>query len=95
MNDNHTKPQPVLVASIILAMVTFVVGGLSALGVDPQIVGVCTLALGALNLGAGLYVRGLVVPFADTAAYKNNEGVVVAGPATETINGAPVTVAPE
>jgi len=88
----NTKPQPVLIASAIMAMLMFVSGGLAALGVNSIVVGSIALAVGALNIGVGVYVRGLVVPYEDTAAYKNDEGTVVAGPAAPVKDGTPVSV---
>lgn len=88
----NTKPQPVLIAFSILAFLSFVSGGLAALGFDSKIVGLLSLIVGGLNIGAGFYVRGQVVPLANMAAYENDKGVVVAGPAAVAPNGSPVTV---
>ena len=88
----NTKPQPVLVASTIMAMLMFVSGGLAALGVNSTVVAAIALGVGALNFGVGVYVRGLVVPYVDTAAYRNDEGTVVAGPAAPVKAGKPVAV---
>jgi len=92
--SQNTKPQPVLLAASILAGITALSGALSAAVLNnPYVVGFA-LVVAALNVGVAMYVKGQVVPFTDTAAYKNDDGVVVAGPASADIisNGTPVDV---
>lgn len=86
-STSDTKPQPVLVAASLLAALTAVVGGLAGLGVDNKIVAIVTVLLAALNVAVGVYVKGEVVPFDDTATYVNTAGELVAGPASPLPDG--------
>lgn len=88
-----SKPQPVVLAASILAGLTAISGGLAALDIlPPAVVGLIVLVVAALNIGVGVYVRGQVVPFADTATYVSNDGTLVAGPASELVTGTAVPV---
>lgn len=86
----YTKPQPVLIAQAILAGAAFIFGGLTtmAAATDNTVLawagGLGTLIVGGANITVGFIVRGQVVPLTDVAAFKNEDGDLVAGPeATE------------
>lgn len=89
------KSRPVLITFAILAGLD-VLGAGAALG---DVIGIQTLALfvlgtKAVQTGMSFYVQGQVTPTVDVAAYQNDEGNVVAGPAAGATNGTPVTVEP-
>lgn len=90
--NQNTKPQPVLLAFSVLAGLTTLASGLAALGYDQKVIGLIGLVIAVITQSLGFYVRGLVVPFSDTAAYVNDFGAVIAGPASTIQNGTYVTV---
>lgn len=88
MTENqNTKSQPVLVAGSALAALTALSGALSALVLNNIYVGIFAAVVAALNIGVAAYVKSQVVPFVDAAAYKNDSGVIIAGPASSVQNG--------
>lgn len=95
----YTKPQPVLVLGAITSGLTFFFGGITlvaGLQENPTvalIAGLGTLATGAVNVGKDYYLKGQVTPMVDTAAYRNEDGVVVTGPAASGNEGVPAVVA--
>lgn len=97
---NNSKPQPVLVFGAVTTFLTVVFGGLTlvaGLQDNPTVAlvaGVGTLITGGLNQAKDFYVRGQVVPAVDTAAYRNDQGEIVAGPAAAQPNETPVEVVP-
>lgn len=93
MESTNTKAQPVLFTASVLAALTAFSGSLAALGLDNIWIGVFGLIVAAINVGVGVYVKGQVVPYQDTAAYKDDNGRIVAGPAAVMISdGAPAAV---
>lgn len=92
----RTKPQPVLVVMSVLAGLDILTGG-AALGdvIGPKQAGILILALAAIKGGMAFYLRGQVVPVADTAAYLNEDRKLIAGPASVLNDGAEVVVEPK
>lgn len=92
----NKKSQPVLLAQSAVAALAFVFGGFTTMGASTNnptlalIGGIGTLVAGGISIGLGFYVRGVVVPLEDTAAYVNTSGETVAGPAAGQSNGTPV-----
>lgn len=89
------KSRPVLITFAVLAALDILSTG-AALG---DVIGIKALALfvlatKAVQVGMSFYVQNGVVPTRDVAAYQNNVGQVVAGPAAGATNGTPVTVEP-
>lgn len=87
------KSRPVLIGNSILATLQ-VLASAAALG---DVIGTTAFALfsivvGALTVGFNTYVQGIVTPYQDVAAYQNDKGEVVAGPAAGPTNGTPVEV---
>lgn len=95
MATQNSKAQPVLVAASILATLTAISGALSAVILDNVFVVIFAVIVAGLNVGIGVYVKGQVVPYVDTAAYVNDSGNVVAGPAALQPNGVSVAVIPD
>lgn len=102
MIENNTKPQPVLVLGAITTFLTVMFGGLTAVaGLQENatlalICGVGMVVTGAINQAKDFYVRERVTPFQDTAAYRNIDGDIVAGPAAaEVPTNAPAAVVGE
>lgn len=87
------KSRPVLITFSILAGMQILTGG-AALGdvIGAETAGLIVLAVAAVQGGMSFYVQGTVTPTQDVAAYANNAGTVVAGPAAGVTNGEPVTV---
>lgn len=76
-------PRPVLIMNSVLAGVTFIGGGAALADVIPaKTLGLGLLVLGGVQVGWSMYVQGLVVPLASTAAHVDpHSGALVAGPA--------------
>lgn len=96
--NNNTKPQPVLVLGAVTTFLTAIFGGLTTVaGLQKNITlalvcGVGMVVTAAINQAKDFYVRGLVTPFSDTAAYRDDSGDIVAGPAAAVPDGQPVEV---
>lgn len=96
--NNNTKPQPVLVLGAITTFLVVIFGGLTAVaGLQKNatlatICGVGMLVTAGINQAKDYYVRGVVTPFEDTAAYRDKSGDIVAGPAAGVPDGQPVNV---
>lgn len=96
--STYTKPQPVLVFGAITTFLTVVFGGLTTVaGLQDNktlavVCGVGMLITAGLNQAKDFYLRGIVVPSADAAAYRDQSGTVVAGPASVLPEGAAVDV---
>lgn len=90
-----TKPQPVLIVMSVMSSLTMAVGGLASISEVPRlVVALSALVVGSVNVGMAYYLRGQVVPLADTAAYLNEARTLIAGPAAREVTGAPVEVVP-
>lgn len=91
------KQEPVLIAQSIVAACSFIFGGLTTMAATNHnatmatIGGIGTLITGGIALGLGYFVRGVVTPVSDVAAYVDNTGTTVAGPAAPQSNGTEVT----
>lgn len=93
MSEN-TKSQPVLIAASVVAAGQAFVSTLALTDViTKDALGIITGALAAVSIGLGFYVRGVVVPLKDTAAYVDKTGEVVSGPAAPP-EGEPAVVVP-
>jgi hypothetical protein len=80
----RTKPQPVLIILSAMATLQVLVGGAALTDViGNQWAGFLGLLLAALQTGMAFYLRGQVVPLADTAAFLNDDRHLVAGPAAD------------
>lgn len=88
-----TKSRPVLLGNSILASLQ-VLSGAAVLGdvLGPTVFALFVIAVAAVQVGFNTYVQGLVTPQADVAAYVNEKGEVVAGPAAGVTNGKTVDV---
>lgn len=89
------KSRPVLITFSILAglQVLTAAGGLSEV-VGPKIFFLFGLVVAAVQVGMTFYVQNQVTPIQDVAAYSNERGQVVAGPAAGATRGTPVVVEP-
>lgn len=87
------KSRPILIGNSVLAGLQ-VLAGAAALSdaIGATAFGLFAIGVAAVQVGFNTYVQGTVVPVADVAAYANNDGEVVAGPAAGATNGTPVTV---
>lgn len=87
------KSRPVLLLFSILAALDFIAAyaGLADY-VGDKVAFFFILCTKAVQVGAAFYAQNVVVPVGDVAAYANNQGTVVAGPAAEQMNGSPVSV---
>lgn len=89
------KSRPVLIVAGIIAVIQALIStaGFADL-VSKDVMGYLTLANVVLTAILGVYTQSQVTPFADTAAYVNQEGSLVAGPASppQVIEGTPVSV---
>lgn len=98
--NTRTKPQPVLILGAVTTFLTGVFGGLTTVaGLQKNatlavVCGVGMVVTAAINQAKDFYVRGIVVPVADTAAYRDESGAMVAGPAAAQADGEPVAVLP-
>jgi len=97
--NTYTKPQPVLVLGAITTSLTVIFGGLATVaGLQDNktvalIAGVGALITAGINAGKDFYLKGMVTPAGDVAAYRNEQGVVVSGAAAGSIApGTPSTV---
>jgi small basic protein len=96
------KSRPVVITMSILAALQFLFGGLTALNLPDgsynstvlTIGAFGTLAVAASQVGIQFYVQNLVTPQVDVAAYRDDTGNIVAGPAAPP-EGAPVDVVDE
>lgn len=90
-----TKSRPVLITFSILAGLQ-VLTGAAALGdvIGDQAFGLFAIVVAAVQVGMTFYVQNQVVPNGDVAAYVNEAGTVVAGPAAAPTNGSAVVVQP-
>lgn len=90
-----TKSRPVLITfSILAGLQVLTAGAALADVVGNDIAALISLGIASTQAGMSFYVQGTVVPQENVAAYENNEGVVVAGPAAGPTNGTPVVVEP-
>lgn len=88
------KSRPVLITFSVLAGLQIITAGtVLADVIGVQLAGLIVLLVAAVQAGMSFYVQGQVVPYSDTAAYVNEEGDTVAGPAAAPVNGTPVDVA--
>lgn len=89
-----TKSRPVLITFSVLAGLDVLSAG-AALGdvIGVKVLALLVLATKAVQTGMSFYVQGQVTPQADVAAYVNDHGSVVAGPAAGVTNGVLVDVA--
>lgn len=87
----NTKPQPVVIYGAVIAGVTAIVGGLTAIFSDnPTVVlvlGIVSVVIGGVNVAKDQIVKGLVVPVKDTVAYVNDQRQVITGPAAPGADG--------
>lgn len=88
MSENSTtprsKPQPVLVIMSVLAGLQVLTAGAALADIAGQkTTALLILIVAALQTTMAFYLRGQVVPLADTAAFLNDKRVLVAGPAAE------------
>lgn len=92
---NYTKSRPVLIIFSILAALQ-VLSGASALAdlVGKEAFGIFVLVVAAIQVGMTFYVQNQVTPVNDVAAYVDEDGNVVAGPASPPVNGTVVDVVP-
>lgn len=96
------KSRPVVIMMSILAALQMLFGGLAALNLPDgsysatvlTVGAFGTLAVAAAQFGLQFYVQNLVTPHVDVAAYKNDSGNIVAGPAAPP-EGQPVDVVDE
>jgi hypothetical protein len=89
------KSRPVLIVFSILAGLDIVAtsAGLSdIIGLKQALVFI--LATKAVQVGMTFYVQNLTVPVQDVAAFVSPQLQIVAGPAAQQANGAPVEVIP-
>lgn len=78
----YNKSRPVLITFSILAGLQ-VVTGATGLGdvLPPEVVFIIGILVAAVQVGMTFYVQNQVVPVEDTAAYIDQTGQTVAGPA--------------
>jgi predicted ribosomally synthesized peptide with SipW-like signal peptide len=97
-NDTYTKPEPVRLLGAITTALSVLFGGLGTVAYfqDNEVVGLISalgmLAVAAVNAGKDEFLRGQVTPVVDTAAYKDANGTIVAGPAAQVADGRAVVV---
>jgi hypothetical protein len=87
------KSRPVLIGNSVLAALQVLASAAAlsdAIGVTAF--GLFSIGVAAATVGFNTYVQGVVVPTADVAAYVNNDGHVVTGPAAAGQNGQPAIV---
>lgn len=89
----RTKPQPVLIVMAVLGGLDVLTGG-AALSevIGLKVAGLLLLVLAAIKAGMAIFLRGQVVPVADTAAYLNDNRQLIAGPAAIQDDGTEVVV---
>lgn len=89
------KREPLLIWCSTLVGLQILTGG-AALGdfIGLQLAGFFVLVVAAAQGGTQFYIRGQVTPTASVVAQTNDEGAVVAGPASGVTDGQPVTVSP-
>lgn len=85
--------EPLLIWSSTLVTLQVLAGG-AALGdvIGLKAMGLFVLAVAALQTGTSFYVRGQVTPSSTVVAATTPDGQVVAGAASDVIDGHPVTV---
>jgi hypothetical protein len=99
--NTYTKPQPVLLLGAITTALTVIFGGLTTVaGLQGNktvalIAGVGMLLTAGVNAGKDFFLKGLVVPASDAAAYRNDSGQIVTGPAAAGPDGVPAVVVQE
>lgn len=87
------KSRPVAITFSVLAGLQILTAGATLADViGEQVAGLLVLAVAAVQAGMSFYVQSTVTPAGDVAAYANNAGEMVAGPAAGATNGTPVTV---
>lgn len=97
---NESKSQPVLIAMSITTALAVIFGGLTLVaglndnGFVATVAGVGMLVVGGINQGLAFYTRSQTVPLSDTAAFRNDERRLVAGPAASVPDGRSVAVVP-
>lgn len=92
---NGTKSRPVLITFSILAGLQVLTGGTALADIiGKDAAGLIILAIAAIQVGMTFYVQGQVTPSTDVAAYVNQNGATVAGPASppQVIDGTTVEV---
>ena len=92
---NGNKSRPVLITFSILAGLQ-VLTGAAALGdvIGDQAFGLLAIVVAAIQVGMTFYVQNQVTPAEDVAAYVDQAGNTVAGPAAPPANGTIVRVVP-
>lgn len=84
--SGYTKPQPVVLLGAIIAGLTATLSALTIIFKDNPTVILVLGVLGAVVTGVTIakdqFVKGQVVPYTDTAQYINEQGELVAGPAS-------------
>lgn len=84
--ESYTKPQPVVFLGSIIAGITATLSALTLIFKDNPTVILVLGIVGAIVTGVTIakdqYVKSVVVPYVDTAQYINENGEVVAGPAS-------------
>lgn len=90
---NKTR-EPLLIWSSVLVALQILTGG-AALGdiIGLQLAGFFILVVAALQGGTQFYIRGQVTPNASVAAYEQ-DGEILAGPASVEDDGSSVAVVP-
>lgn len=93
--SGYTKPQPVVMLGAIIAGLTATLSALTIIFKDnPTVVlvlGVVGAVVTGLTIFKDQYVKAQVVPYTDTATYVNQDGELVAGPASPLPAGKPVS----
>lgn len=93
------KSRPVLITFSILATLQVILGGtaLADVGVPAAWLALTAVIVAAVQFGVSFYVQGQVVPLGDTAAYLDQQGRLVAGPASPpaVLDGTSVEVVPQ
>lgn len=95
-----TKPRPVIFFMSVLATAQVFFGGMTTITLMSDdankvwaLVGaIGMLAVASLQAGVQFYVQNLVTPHVDVAAYRDEGGTLIAGPAAPQADGTPVLV---
>lgn len=91
----NTKSRPVLIVFSVLAALR-VLSGAAVLSdvIGPTAFGLFAICVAAVQVGMTFYVQNQVTPMKDVAAYVDEDGNTVAGPASAPANETPVEVIP-
>lgn len=93
MND-YKKSQPVVMLGAVIAALSFMIDSLQALFKDNPTIVLVLSVVGIVVAGLAIFkdqwLKEQVVPFKDTATYIDQNGNMVAGPASPLPDGTPV-----